>query len=595
MRIASLLLRVPSRRLIGPLVLAILALAAAAVAGWRCRENALARRNMPALPAAVDRPEELQRRLQAADERCRAHPRSVEAWFELASLYHANSFATQAGKCWQQLAKLQPAEGRWTYYLADLAALESDDVQVTDDLARTVALAPSYSPAWLALGDFEFKRGELVAAEKAYRRRMELLPGDAYAAFGLARVVLQRGDRATAKQQLATLLRDHGDFASAHNLYAELAEADGDAETAKRQRWFGVAAGRYRAADDPWKEALRPYCYDVGQLLIWGDVDLQTKFGDRGKAVFERAVALAPNNSAAWQKLGEYYVDAKDPAKARDAFVHAWGLPEPSELLGNELNDACLALDRPAEALQFMDEAVQRQPDSSIFHNARGLDLAALGRTAEATAAFETAVAKAANNPAPLANLGLILLQQGRRTEARQYFRRALDVQPGFPKALAAEARLELQERNFDAAARLIEPYFQQFPGVHDARMLMADLRLAKALDADRRGDGVSAERISRAGLADIPESSKLHAFLGLQLLQHDDLGRAAAELETAHQNDPSDAKCVAMLATVYVKQRRSDAARSLLRGAVEDAQRRGDRAKADYLSRVLSNLPAAP
>lgn len=576
------------------IILALVAGAIFAIAAFFGRRNhatAVARRQLPTLPATAGRGSEFVRRLREADTAARAEPKSSQRLAELGSLYHANGYIAEAKRCWLALAAMQPGEGRWPYYLADVATAESDDDAVAAQLARTVELAPSYAPAWLTLGDFEFKRGESSAAERAYRQRLALQPGDPYAQLGIARLDLQHGDRAAAKERLVALLRDHAEFASAHNLYAELAEADGDVETAKRQRWLGAAAGRYRPAEDPWKEALRAYCYDPGQLLIWADIDLQTKFGDRGKRLFERAVELAPNDSAAWQKLGEFYLSVKEPAKAFDAFAHAWRLPDGSEVLGNELNDVCIELGRYTEALQFMDEGLRRLPKSSIFHNARGVALAGLGRTEDAIAEFRIAIDQASNNPAPLANLGLALLQRGQRAEGRRYLREALKVQPGFPKALAAEARLELQERDFESAARLIVPYFEQFPGVRDARLLMADFQLARALDTDRRGDAAAAERICRAALADIPESAKLHEFLGIQFLKRNNLTEAVQELETAHRNDPADVKCVTLLATVYVQQGRADEAQTFLQTAATAAAQRGDRSNADRFNALAAQL----
>ncbi len=547
---------------------------------------------LPDMPDLVGRPAELRTRLMDSQARALAERGAAPAVEELGRLYHANGFTKEAEACWQLLRAAQPQEGHWPYYLSDLCRTTSDEEGLRRWLSKTVELAPDYAPAWLELAELDFKGGRLDSAERAYRQRLNLVPHDPYAMFGLARIALQRGQHGEGKRQIEDLVREVPDFPSAHNVYAEILAQENDAQGAANQRWLGTVAGRFRAADDPWMEALRASCFDAEQLIVWGEIEYQTKHGDLGKEFLERAVRAAPENPRTYEKLGRFYLDTGDAANARDVLEHGRQLPGASEPIYLNLVKAYKNLNQFPEALRTAEQGLLLMPDSANLYTARGIALAAAGQLEKAADAYRAAMARASGAPEPVANLGLVLLQLGRQDEARACFKQALEIQPRFPDALVALGQLELDAAHPQSAAQYIVPYFQQFPGLHTARQLMANLHVALALEAARSGNAEATERFCREGLASVPDSAELYGFLGTFLAHERRYPEALEAFENLRRLQPHDPRMVMSLAHLYLELGRPADARLLLTEAVQDARQRRDATAAARFDEVLARIP---
>ncbi|MES1168302.1 MAG: FG-GAP-like repeat-containing protein, partial [Oleiharenicola lentus] len=196
---------------------------------WRRKDAVIATtRGASAPPVVTPLQREVGRLLDQAAAQPAADPQSVDALAVRGRIYHANGFIKEARSCWAALHSRQPAEAKWCYYLADLSRLGADETGLRSWLEQTVQLAPDYAPAWLELAELEFKAGHLDGAERAYRARDKLVPGDPYAGLGLARVALQQDRRAEGKRLIEDLIKRVPEFPSSHNLYAEFLAQEGD-------------------------------------------------------------------------------------------------------------------------------------------------------------------------------------------------------------------------------------------------------------------------------------------------------------------------------------------------------------------------------
>jgi tetratricopeptide (TPR) repeat protein len=547
---------------------------------------------LPPAPSLEGKPAELKERFASAEARMAADPRSPDAVAEFARLYHANGFRDNAEACWRILEKAQPREARWVYYLADLRQMVSDDDGLKRLLEQTVQLGPNYAPAWLKLAELDFKDGRLDDAERAYQRTLSLIAGDPYARLGLSRIALQRGHRDEGKRLIEALASQTPDFPSVHNLYAEILAQEGDAKAAANQRKLGTMAGRFSAADDPWLEELRDWCYDATQLLVWGASDVQTNHRDRAETLFKRVIRVAPQDPRGYQYLGSLYQERGELAKAREYFDQGSKLPGASETLYARYSNTCLALNLPAEALSAVDAGLAALPGSAELLNARGAALEAAERIDEAVEAYRAASASRPSAADPLANLGISLLRLGRKDEAYACLQRSLELQPLFPKSILVLTRLEIHAENLSSAYSYIHPFFEQYPESNAARELMGAWYLKSALKSARAGDAAAAERAARDGLAADPTSLDLHGFLGVLLGQQNRVSEAVEMLETAHRLQPADLRVAISLADIYAKLGRIDDARQLVTKGKQLAEQRGDTAAVARCAEILKQLP---
>jgi tetratricopeptide (TPR) repeat protein len=575
--------------------LALVVVVGATVGGawfWRQQMRLERRRaDLPPLPDVSAQPAALGAALRAAEQTAVAAAHPGEGVEELGRLDHANGFSREAEACWRILHAAQPREARWCYYLADLRRTAGDDAGMVGFLRQTMQLAPDYAPAWLNLAEWEFKTGQLDAAEHDYGRRLALVPGDPYARLGLARIALQRGRRDESKRMIEQIVRDVPAFPTAHNLYAEMLAADGDAEDATQQRWLGRIAGRFREADDPWLEELHAWCYDPSRLAVWASIEYQTKHGDRGKSLLGRVLELAPDDPRGYLQLGKLYLDLGEADRARAVLEQGIKLPETPSLMYVNLSQAYCDLHRPAEAARVAEQGLTAHPNAPELQNALGVSLRAAGRVEEALVQFQRSIEGSPTVAEPNFSLGLALLQLGRRDEACDYFKRALALEPTHPKALAALGQTELEAGRLAAAAQYLQPLFKFYPGLEAARRLMTQWCLQAGMAEVRAGRLAGAEDRFREGVAISPDRAELHGRLGLIYAQQRRLPEALDQFETFRRLQPNDPRAALFLGRAYADLGRLDDARRTLAEGGQLARQAGDAATAAQCDEALRRL----
>jgi len=558
----------------------------------RQAELARLRASLPPLPEVASRPAALGTALREAEQKTRASRAAFEGVAEIGRLYHANGYNAEAATCWRLLRAKQPREARWAYYLADLSRTASNDADMVSLLEETVKLAPTYAPAWLKLAEWEFKTGRLESAERDYRRRLTLQPADPYGRLGLARVTLQRDHREQGRQMIEEIVRDVPTFSAAHNLYAEMLAADGDASGAKKQRFLSRLVGRFREAEDPWLEELRAWCYDSSQLAVWASIDDMTNHGDHGVALLERAIRLAPDDARGYAELGRVYLHLGDAAKALSVFEQGLTLRDaPSDLFAG-LSEAHRALNQPEKALAAADRGLALMPEAADLQTARGIALEAAGRLDEAAEQYRLVLRQTPNVCELNYDLGNALLRLGRREEAYQYLNRALELEPTYPRALIVLGESELEAGRLEEAARYVRPLHEYYPGSVSAQRLMTRWCLQSGVAAARAGRMADAERDLRDGLAISPDLPELRGRLGLLYAQQRRFPEALDQLEAYHRLKPTEPMASLFLGQVYADLGRTEEARRVLAEGEQLARQAGDSVTAAHCTDVLNQLP---
>jgi tetratricopeptide (TPR) repeat protein len=575
------------------IVLALAAFAGIGGALWQRHARVMRlRAALPALPAAMPNAT-----LRALLETARIEASTtgeLPAVAEFARLCHANGLSDEAGACWRLLVREQPDEARWHYHLADLLRAAGEDVAAEKELQLTVAADPSAAPAWLQLAEAKLKTGRPAAAEHDYRRRLELLPDDPYAELGLARIAQLQGRLDDTLARLERILKKHPQFSTAHNLYAELQAAAGREDLADLHRWRGREAGRFREADDPWTEELNARCHEPKRLCHLGVIAYQTRRGDLGRAQFERAIAVAPDDPLPYQLLGELLLEQGSAQTAAELLQKGLSLtgtvrPAPTHYL--KLSDAWRTLNRPELAREALAEGLRRHSDSPELLHAQGNQLKADGRIAEAATAYRrTLELNPAFGEADFA-LAILLLESNRPDEAVQALDHALGMQPTFPKALLLRARLEMQGGRIENAGRYLLPLLKANPGAPEIRQITANWHLEAGWALEKNNPS-AAEQHYRAGLTLAPDDPELNAELGVHLLITHRAEEAVPMLEIYRRAQPTNPQTALFLGQAYARTGRLADARRVLTAGMQQAEQTGQVESAKNFREILSVLP---
>ncbi|MEO6994572.1 MAG: tetratricopeptide repeat protein, partial [Lacunisphaera sp.] len=515
------------------LLIVLIALGLGATTTWhRYRLPERVQNALPPPPDFTGKPAILAELVAKATALTRTRDHALEGVEELGKLYHANGYRDAAEACWKLLQREQPRDARWVYFQADLRRDASDYDRVASLLAETVKLAPNYSPAWLWLANLELKTGQLDLAEHDFKRRLDLVPKDAHAILGLARVAQQRGQNEAARKLVEQLVQEAPQLSTGHNLYAEILSAAGDTDGARKQRWLGRETERFREPDDPWLDGLNAWCYDFTRLCVLAVIEGQTGRGDKGQSLIERAMELEPGNPIGYELLGKFYRKAGKIEKARETFEQGLRVAKdhkPSPMYYVNLSDIYRQLKQPEQALQIVKRGITENAGQLELYDALGVAWASLNRQEDAIAAFREALTYSPNDSNSNYNLGMSLLALGRQDEAHEAFKRSLLLQPTFMKALSLLGRWDLEAGRLDAAGDYLKPLYESHPELPEARQMLARWHFLSGQLTEKQNDLNATEAHYRAAAALDPGRAELQVTLGVFYLVHGRVNDALA------------------------------------------------------------------
>lgn len=491
------------------------ALAAAAVVGaaWVGSGVLVHRVHLQRLPPPADlsgRDPATAREVRAAEATARTDA-SAEAVGELAMVYHASSMSDAARDAYEVAERLSPGDWRWPY----AAGLLLEERGMHDDalaaFGRVTAAHPQYGLAWWHLAELHFKQGRLDDAAQAYQRARAASPAAAYAvpgggtrqttplavyaAFGLARIALERGDAPAARAAFEQIVQAHPRFTPARTLLRQSSAGAGDrtrpapagsayvppadplldsivARATSTELLLKHAALAARGRDTAWRQFLVRRAYQLQpralDVLLEMAASLQATGDDAGAvAVLRQAETVAPGDHHTLVELGRSLTELDRLAEAEQVLRQAarvqdaaaeYNLANVLDRQGRweeaqrhyhralainpfhtrTMNNLAVGLDRRgdgAQALALYARALEIAPDDAEVHSNLGSALVGQRRLEEAIATLQTAVALDPDAPDARNNLGIALAYSGRFDEARQAFEAALRIAPAHPNA----------------------------------------------------------------------------------------------------------------------------------------------------------------
>ena len=171
-RIPDLGSRVPdpgSRKKWAMVVLSGIAISAGVFIVSRWQSSAASDR-LPPPPRLSAQQKVIEDHLHARYAAATDEPSSIAAVGPLCVAYHADMFFDEAERCYQLATTLAPDDWRWTYYRAVIQSERGGGQALVDNLREVVERAPQHGPAWLRLGEAEFKAGRYDEAAAAWQK-----------------------------------------------------------------------------------------------------------------------------------------------------------------------------------------------------------------------------------------------------------------------------------------------------------------------------------------------------------------------------------------------------------------------------------------
>jgi tetratricopeptide (TPR) repeat protein len=366
-------------------------------------------RHTPPVPPDPN-PETLERAVaeavRVAREKVLKEPTSAKVWGNLGEVFLANELEDEAGVCFAEAERLDPANPRWPYLRAG-AVMNRDREAALPHLERAVELFGDGNPApRLLLAESLMFLGREKEAEPHIRRAVERNPGDPRARFdaGLLAIALQDWEaarehllrcldspfaRQKARVQLATVYRRLGDAAKADQFRAEADRVPAD------WKWADPVVDSYKLLG-----AKKRNVYRVAEELA--------EQGHYAEAV-HRVMAVVdeyPDDDVAhWTlgklraQMGNFPAAAQSLRRARDLAPHkvqphyylGLALFEDGEAQGRK-GDKKRADELYREAAISLRKALAIKGDDGFAHMVVGRVLKQLGERDEAVSEFRKAV-----------------------------------------------------------------------------------------------------------------------------------------------------------------------------------------------------------
>lgn len=260
--------------------------------------------------------------------------------------------------------------------------------------------------SFLRAGTANQRTGDMAGAQRAFRRGLELAPGDPELHNALGWSLFQDGRPGEAVVEYEAALAADPKLAKAHNnLALALVEIGRLPE----------AAGHFKASLE-----IEPRCEIYSDL---GFTQARMRMHDQARASYRQALALDPECPSAHLNLGASLAREGQFETAESHYRQALA-GRPTAEAHNGLGFALDRLGRTDEAIAEFKTAIEMDPqDVSAYNNLAGT-LARLGKLDEAVTYYRRSIATRPNTAAYYA-LGGILQTQGKKAEAAAEFDKA--------------------------------------------------------------------------------------------------------------------------------------------------------------------------
>ena len=367
------------------------------VLAWACGEATPAAPGPPPpLPEAAAVAHDARREIEAA-HRTAAASADPEPRLAHAQLLDANGLHHLALEAYDGVLVLAPHHALAHYHRARTLAELGREEEALEALGSALEAEPNYGPGHRRRGFLLLSLGRLGEADAAFERCLSLLPGDAGARLGRARVALERSDPAAAADLAHGVVTDQPGLGYARHLWAAGLRESGRLDQAAAAA--RGADGEVPTWPDAWEREVRVQRGGPRMRLATGRALLAAGRGDEARRLLEGERAARPDDpgvlgalAATYCELGAYdralsmlaEAEARNPRHNRIALIQS------------EVHAA--AGDLPA-AVERARRAVELQPDLALGYQRLAALLQAVGDADGAREARDQARRLGAESP----------------------------------------------------------------------------------------------------------------------------------------------------------------------------------------------------
>jgi tetratricopeptide (TPR) repeat protein len=449
----------------------------------------------------------------------------------------------------EEALKVQPNESRTFVNLGAVRMGSGDAKEAEAAFRKAVSLEPSSVDAHLAFANFLWSAGRQAEAEQEVKQALSLQPRHLLAnrMLGVLYMATKRSQEAeqplkavaeisqspAARFQLAEYYLNVRRNEEATKLLTELAANQAtfaDAEAALAS--IDYDGGRRAEAHARLDKLLARAPKDARALAMKARWLASEKKLDEALVRAKAAVAADPQSAPAQYTLGVVHDLRHEVPDAIKAYNEVLRLNPRALAAQVELSRLNLATGDRDAALHYAEEAKQTDPANAVARVALSrslLDRGDLGRAETEIAELlraqpSSAIVHALN--------GTLQFRRNNYAAARTSFERALELTPGNFEAIAGLVGLDLQAKQFGTAVNRIDAELTKQPDRVDLLALAAQVY-------DQAGQGDKAEQALRRAVAADPRFSIGYGMLAELFVKQQRLDAARAEFEGMVKRDP--------------------------------------------------------
>lgn len=496
-------------------------------------------------------------RAQALIDQARAiDPTRADAWLaEVPLRLRARQFA-QAEAAAERALQLAPGQAEALYQKATIAHVQGRLDEALKGYERAIAAEDRHLESRLARAGILVDQGNADDASAELQRALKQAPSEPRALYLRAVLAERRGDGAGARQALTSIT-------------AQLDPVPIDYIRYRPQALMLNGLAHF-GLDEP--EKARPYLEHAQKLQpnspvskLLAQVYARDNQLDRAGDMLESYLKAFPNDRQALVMMASLQMAQGRHARATTLMQEALRGRDAPEF-HTALGLALLRGGQAGNAAESLEKAFQRDPGQAYA----GLSLATLhlrdGRPAQAVAVADRLVKQLPKNPSAWMMQGVARRAAGDLDGARQSFQQALRLDGTLTEPQLGLARLEIAQRQFDAAQQRLDSLLRA-----DERNI--DALYERALLAEARGQAADVQRwLSKATDISGPRQTRADQALVAWLMRQD---QPAAAMEAARRllaKAPDDQAAMITYARAQLANRDAAGARATLTGAARRA-----------------------